>query len=237
MRVLLTRPHFDSLELAATLRTHGIATTVEPLLKIQYINGPALDMSGVKALLVTSANGLRAFVNRSDERSVPIYAVGDATAHEAAIAGFKLVSSAAGTVSDLANLVIESVKPGEGSLLHPAGTIVAGDLAGRLTRHGHVYRREVLYSAEATSVLSVELRNDMASGAIDGVLLYSPRTAGIFVQLVEEAGLHASLRQMTAFCLSPAVAEVIAAITWGRIIIAAQPEQSKLLEMLINPPI
>ena len=47
-----------------------------------------LDLDGVQALIATSANGVRAFAARDPRRSLPVCAVGDATARAASDAGF-----------------------------------------------------------------------------------------------------------------------------------------------------
>ena len=87
-RVMLTRPREDAHTLAEALAERGIVPVLEPLMTIEHIAGPALDLDGVQALLVTSANGVRAFANRDPRRHPPVVAVGDATARAAAEAGF-----------------------------------------------------------------------------------------------------------------------------------------------------
>ena len=60
MRVLITRPEDDARPLAERLAARGIEALVEPLLIIVPVAGAELDLDGVQALLVTSANGARA---------------------------------------------------------------------------------------------------------------------------------------------------------------------------------
>ena len=147
MRVLVTRPGEDGTALAEILGARGIETVIEPLLTIKQIEGPALDLDTVQAILLTSANGVRAFARRTDQRDIPIFAVGDATATTARSSGFGQVHSAAGNVETLAELVKEMLKPEEGSLLHIAGSSVAGDLIGLIEAAGFKCAREILYEA------------------------------------------------------------------------------------------
>ena len=104
MRVWVTRPEEDAAELAEALRAEGVEVLVEPLLRIVYTDGPPLDLTGVQALIATSANGVRAFARRNQQRDVPVLAVGAATARAARAAGFTSVESAAGDVAALARL-------------------------------------------------------------------------------------------------------------------------------------
>jgi len=119
-------------------------------------------------------------------------------------------------------------------MLHIAGTRIAGDLAGRLEKAGFHYRRCVLYEARTADGLSDKALALLKAGAIDGVLLYSPRTAATFSLLVEKAGLYDALLTMTAFCLSSAVAGKIGEIAWKDIIVADAPDEVSLVEKVLE---
>jgi uroporphyrinogen-III synthase len=230
MRVMITRAEADARPLAAALRARGIDSISEPLLDIRMLDGPAPDLDGVQALLVTSANGVRAFAGRSAARTVKVYAVGDASARAAREMGFADVESADGDVDDLARLVAARADGAAGGdFLHVAGTKVAGDLAGLLKAAGLGYRRLVLYEARTAEGFSPEGREALASGAVDGVLFFSPRTAATFVALAGAAGLTGACARLVAYCLSAAVAERISGLHWADVVVAERPEQDSLL--------
>jgi uroporphyrinogen-III synthase len=65
---------------------------------------------------------------------------------------------------------------------------------------------------------------------VAGVVLFSPRTAATFVTLVTNAGAADACRDLTAFCLSDAVAVRARAVTWGRIVVARRPDQASMVE-------
>lgn len=230
MRVLVTRPQEDAAKLVAALAARGIGALCAPLLEVHYIAGNDLDLGGVQGLLFTSANGVRAFARRSPERTLPALCVGDATASEARTAGFADVTSAQGDVEDLARLVQDRLDPSRGALLHAAAGQLAGDLGGALTAAGFTYRREALYETLPARTLPPAALGALADGKLDGVLLYSPRTAKAFAQLVAAAGLASKLAAVSAYCLSAAVAGEIHSLPWKRVEIAARPEQDALLE-------
>ncbi len=229
MRLLVTRPREDAEALAGLLRERGIETLVEPLLEIEFTGAAGIDLLGVQALLATSANGVRALARSEGRRDLPLFAVGDATARAAAEAGFTAVVSAAGDVEDLARLVSRRLDADRGTLVHVAGTRIAGDLAGILEASGFTCRREVLYRARPASRLSPAAIGEMEAGTLDGGIFFSPRTAATFASLVGEGGLAEALGVMTAFCLSPAVAEKAGALPWRRLVVAERPDQESLL--------
>ena len=228
-RVLVTRPSADALPLASELQRRGFDVLLQPLLRIDFVQGEPPDLGGVQALLFTSANGVRAFARRTDARTLPVYAVGDATAKAASDAGFAAVESAGGDVEALAALVRDRVSPGAGRLLHVAGSAVAGDLAGALEAAGYTVERLVLYSARQVETLDPAVHSALAAGAVEGALFFSPRSGASFVRLVRAAALSEACAGVRAFALSDAVAESLSSVDWHGLVVAPQPTQESLL--------
>lgn len=234
MTLLLTRPKEDSDPLAEDLAGHGLDCLIEPLLFVQTQTHTLLDLNGAQALLVTSANGIRAFAERSGERTLPVYTVGDASAREATKLGFPDVYSAGGDVESLADLVKSKVNPKAGALVHVAGTKLAGDLGGALSDAGYDYRRAILYAARKAMGFTMEARTALENGNIKGVLLYSPRTAQTFRELINKAKLNEKTGNMTAYCLSEAVKNNLTGFRWKEICVAAEPTQQALIASLLE---
>ncbi len=232
MRVMITRPREDALVVAEELAARGVETIVEPLFEIVPRVANDLDLDGVQALLLTSANGARALAAASPRRESPVLAVGEATAAAARAAGFARVEVAAGDVAALTALAEEHCDPRAGALVHVCGSVVAGDLAGRLAARGFTVRREVLYEARPAAALSGAAVTALSQGDIDAVLLFSPRTAKAFARLTEEAGLRAALGRVQALCLSPAVGEAARAVAWREVCVADRPNQAALLALV-----
>lgn len=235
MKVLITRPDADANPLADLLATKQVDSLTDPMLHIHWIDGPSLELDQVQGLLMTSANGVRAFSKRNQERHIPVYAVGDATRREADRSGYLKTHTASGDVEALAQLVLELAKPEDGALLHCAGTRQAGDLAGMLSEHGFIYRREVLYEAKAAQCLQAPTIAALKNHELDGVLLFSPRTATIFMNCLENSGCAPRPDQLTAYCLSQAVADRVQARGWTRVKIARKPTQDALIEIVLEP--
>jgi len=236
MRLLITRPLVDARPLAEYLQELGHQCVIEPLLDIRFLTTGKSDterlLDGAQALLVTSANGVRAFSEVSSRRDIAICAVGDASARAAGDAGFTEIDSAKGDVSALAERAIRKLNPKDGALVHVAGSRVAGELAELLAKAGFEYRRAVLYEAIKADHLSPIACAEITEGDVDGVLLFSPRTAESFVSLVQLAGLSGSCNHMVAYCLSEAVAEKVRSIPWRQIRVAGHPDQRSLIEIL-----
>ena len=229
IQALVTRPRPDARRTADALAARGVAALVEPMLEIEFLPTPVLDLSGVQALLFTSANGVRAFAAASPERALPAFAAGDATARAARTAGFRQVESAAGDVRALAGLAAARSDPSAGPLLHASGEVAAGDLAGGLEEVGFAVRRERLYRARAAEAFSTALTGELTAGRVRLALFFSPRTAAVFARLARRSGVGGSCRLIRACVLSEAVGRALEGVAWREIRVAGRPDHEAMM--------
>ncbi len=235
MRLLVTRPVDDAAAIAATLRARGHTALVAPLMEVRVHEGPPLALRGVQAVLATSANGVRALATRSERRDVALYAVGPQTKEAAMSVGFKRVTSASGDSSALVETVAAQLDPSKGPLFHAAGAETAGRLSQALQARGFTVESEILYDAVPVPALGDEAAEALRSDALDGVLLYSPRSAKIFAALVAAAGLSEKCARLDAFCISAATAAALAPLAFARVAVAGEPNQDGILALIPAP--
>jgi uroporphyrinogen-III synthase len=237
VRLLVTRPGEDAPSLVAALETMGHEVVTAPLLTIRFEQAPVIPEKDYQAVLITSANGARALAGRPELtrlRSLPVLAVGEASAEAAREAGFMRCEPAEGDVGALAALVRRRLTPQGGPLLHIAGSITAGDLRGDLAADGFEVERAVLYEAVAASHLPCAAARALRAGELDGALFYSPRTARSFATLIREAGLEQTLRPLAAYCLSAAVAGALRDLPFRTVSVADEPSQAAMLRLLAD---
>lgn len=221
-----TQPGADAT--AQRVRALGYEAVVEPLFEVRD-RSAALDLTGVAAIAFTSANAVRAMAHRTTERTLKVFAVGDATAQAARTAGYRNVLSTRGDVSALVEGIVSRKRELAGPVLHPSGADLAGDLVGDLTAAGLNARVVTLYDTverEPTPALLERL------ATLDNVLVHSPRGAIALAALLKSHPAPA----LRAFCLSRAVAQPLArARTAGRLasVTAARlPTEEDLLQLL-----
>jgi uroporphyrinogen-III synthase len=232
MRVLVTRPLGDAEETAAILSARGHEPLIAPVLDIRQRAGADISLNGVQAILVTSANGIRALAKRSRRRDVKVLAVGAQSAQAARDAGFADVEHAAGDAVALVALAAALLAPGDGVLLHAAGAETRGALGETLAAKGFTLRSEVLYEAVAIEALPKAAAAALAENRLDAVLFYSPRTARIFVTLLARAGLQDACRNVAALCISQAAAGGLGPVAFRAVRVASRPNQDALLALL-----
>ncbi|WP_448584899.1 uroporphyrinogen-III synthase [Thermaurantiacus sp.] len=213
-RLVLTRPEPESGALARAARRAGFATLRAPLLSIEPV--AALPFEGAfDALLLTSARAAgfaRAFLGPR-ACGCPAFAVGPETARAARAAGFRVMAQgSAGASAILAEAAAQGVR----HLLHLCGA----DRAPAIVPEGLAVTERILYRAVAAASLPERVRADLAGDRVFATLLFSPRTARIFGDLVDRSGLDRARLRIVA--LSAAVAEA-AGSGWRAFASASRP--------------
>jgi uroporphyrinogen-III synthase len=234
MRLLVTRPEPDASRQAEKLRAMGHEPILAPLMTIETISGVPLHLDQAQALIVTSRNALRAIAARpelNEARDFPLYAVGEATAREAAELGFPTIVAGPGTGVQLAELIAGDLDPGKGQLVHLAGETLAFDLKSALEAKGFTLRQPVLYSAQPAQALPRHALELLRNGRLDGAILMSPRTAAIFATLVAAHGAVTLASGLRCYCLAQAVAEALAPLG-AKVAVAPHPSEEELLALI-----
>lgn len=227
MRILVTRPLQDGEEIARRLAEMGHEALVAPLLAVRFLEGEALDLSGVQAVLVTSANGVRALARRTADRAVPVFAVGPQSAEAARREGFFSIRSADGDAMALAHAATGWAKTDRGSLLHASGEDAGTALCQRLAAQGFSIRRETLYRMEKAPELPLPAVEALYKAQLHAALFFSPKSAQLFAECVARAGL--STDRLIAICISANTAQALKDLAFAEIRIAAEPNQAALL--------
>ena len=212
------------------MRALGHTVTISPLMRFRAVPDVRLPKRRYQAVLVTSANAVRVLLDHSERdlfADSPLLAVGDRTALMARRAGFAKARSAGGSVDDLVALVGSTCRPDAGPLLYLAGQARSGALEGRLEETGFSVDLRVVYDMEDAGGLSETVAGALRAGEIDGVLIYSQRSAAAFALALRAAGL-APLAGVHAFCLSEAAARPLATVFEGPVHVAEKPDQTYL---------
>ncbi|HEV7959622.1 MAG TPA: uroporphyrinogen-III synthase [Rhizomicrobium sp.] len=228
MRILVTRPIQDGEEIARRVARMGHETLLAPLLTLRFFDGAPLDLAGIQAVLVTSANGARALARRTAKRDVAIFAVGPQSAQAAEAVGFVRVRNAGGDAAALADAVLGWATPGSGVLLHASGEESGDALCEALAAHGFDARREVLYRMERGVHLPPHAAEAIRRGEIEAALFFSPKSAELFAACVARDGL--STDRMIAICISANTAKALDGLPFAEMRIAATPDQDALLD-------
>lgn len=235
MHVLVTRPAADAETLKRPLEAMGHRVSVAPMLEVRLC-GEGVSLEGVRALIATSRNALRAIEPAlpgpaSAALQLPLFAAGPGTAALAKALGFAHVIEGPGTAAGLAGVVAGSLKPGAGKLLHWAGDHKAFEMGAALSAAGFQVAEQIVYRSVASTSFPRQVKDDLAQGNIDAVILMSPRAAQTFVHLTDACGLAGAARGICYICLSETVAERLAVWRPPVVKIAESPNLDGILKV------
>jgi uroporphyrinogen-III synthase len=209
MRVLVTRPAEDAPRFIKALTAGGHRPIWSPSLVMRPVEGPPLSVAAFQAILITSANAVRALASHTRERETLLLCVGPASAATARELGFVRVQASAGEgVPGLIDLAQRVLRPNFGPVLYPSAADVAGNLPAELDRLGFKVERQIVYRMELAQSLSSEAQDALSHHALDVVTYFSARSVNGTRQAAEAAGLRDHLDRTTALGASAAVAAV-----------------------------
>jgi uroporphyrinogen-III synthase len=223
---LVTRTYPGALVTQALLQSMGHNAINVPAAHIVPTHAK-IDASGVQALLMTSAAAARSVTIGPEIAALPVYAVGDATAEAAVLAGFESVISAGGDGATLAVLAADRMKTDAGSLLHLRGQEVAGDVTGMLDACGFKTRFVEVYQTHDHPDFPAQIIQHLRSET-GLVLFHSPAGARRFCSAI--AGSDVDLGRWAGVGLSAACVMPTQDIGFSSVFYANQPDETALME-------
>lgn len=226
MRLLLTRPTEDSVAFAAALTARGHQSLIAPLSAVDFFVGPDLDLNRYDGVVLTSANGARALARRTTRRDFPVLAVGPQTAAAARTVGFADVQCAHGDAHALIDALPRYFAAGA-RLLHACGAA-----AKPLAAADYVLTILPLYRLTEAARLPAAAVEALRAHAVQGVCLFSPNAARLFVRLVQAAGCGDGCAALDAYCISGTAAKSLTPLNFAQIFIATRPDRDAMLDML-----
>ncbi|MBR0773721.1 uroporphyrinogen-III synthase [Bradyrhizobium diazoefficiens] len=238
MSILVTRPHPDNEATAAALRARGHVVLLAPVLKFEPIAFQDESEAGFGAIIVTSANAIRAVAPQLRDLGLldlPLFAVGEHTAAVARDAGFDEVIIAGGDAASLRDKVTRSARgkllKRESTLLYLAGAELSRDLGGELGAEGFNVVTQTTYRMVPVRHLPREVCEGFAAHGIAAVLHYSRRSARAFLEAAQDEGVEISALAIPQCCLSETVAAVLRD-AGAQVFVAATPDENALFETL-----
>ncbi|MFN4183672.1 MAG: uroporphyrinogen-III synthase [Hyphomonas sp.] len=165
LAVIVTRAQPGADDTATRLTELGYHALLSPMLRIVETGLDPVALEGVKDIIFTSANGVRAFGPAgAGAPGFTAWCVGPSTAATARAAGFGRVVEGDGDAADLARLILTARADLSGPLLHIANDAAAGNLVATLKEAGLDARFVAAYRTDAASSLSDEALAALAQG-------------------------------------------------------------------------
>lgn len=234
MRVLVTRPQADQAQTLSALADLGLSGLSCPVLDVDWLDF-AIPLEPWQAVVATSRNGLRALAaeDLASLVSVPLFVVGRKTEILAVELGFRQVSPASRDAAHLGQGSLGQLSAEAGPILYLTARHRSGNLVEELEQAGFGVHLVELYQTKAVDRWPEDIIQNIKNRQLGGVLLYSARTARLFVERLDQYGLDDAATNLTFFCLSPAVASVLSERDYP-LVVAEAPNEASLLASVRN---
>jgi uroporphyrinogen-III synthase len=230
MAVLITRPQPAASQTAARLKALQLTTHLAPLFEFAALATPPPQPGATfDGLVLTSANGLRALLARTDwpqYKALPVWCVGPTTRQLIENSGLDIAGH--GKNLDALAAGLRAARPRH--LLYPGARHLSANLDALLEDTGHTLVAWPIYAMNTVTDLPGPTLAALKNGKIDAVLLYSKRAATVFMRLCATAGLD--LAEVAAICLSPAIAHHLPDGTFTQRLAASAPHEQSMIELV-----
>ena len=204
----------------------GFDPVVAPMLAVRP--GAVRTRLAFDAILLTSRNAVPSVP--AWYRTVPVLAVGSATAERARAAGFATVLDADGDAAALADLAKCACAPGARLLfVHARGQ---GDvLAASLAAAGFRVQRRRGYAVASVRKFPAAAAAALQAGGVRAAMFLSAETARAFVRLIPRT-LRPSVTEVDAVAIGEAAANALGPLPWRRVRVSIRPTLDHVLALL-----
>lgn len=189
------------------------------------------NLQRYQGIIITSAQGVRALAERSLEREVPVYCVGDQSAAEAKACGYKNVYSAHGTAEELTALILKHIS-GEKPLFYARGADISVDIEAALAQKNIGCESIITYKAELVNQIPAPCVQAIQSGKIQAAAFTSVRGTKNFMRLVCVHNLSKHLKTINALCLSDNMLQYIQPTEWADARVCPKPDGDAFREFI-----
>lgn len=234
-RILIGRSVVQAGPLVPQISERRIIGVYQALLRVERLPAPhdiEDRLNAAQAIIVTSANAVSQLAEITRKRFLPLMAVGDGTARRARAMGFVDVTSAQGDAAALLDLCRKRLATASGTVIYLRGREVAHDMAPLLAADGYEVDPIVVYATEPTTQFRPPVEQQLRQTSIEAAILFSPRGAANFVNLVRQAGIDYTCAGMTLIAFSPAVAAAAGELVWRLQLVPEKPTIPALLGTL-----
>ncbi|MBJ6135097.1 uroporphyrinogen-III synthase [Ochrobactrum sp. Q0168] len=227
-RVLVTRPEPAALLTAAKLTEAGFEPVLLPPSRTVPLGFSIPDIR-FDALTVTSANAFRHAGHALPQRDMPLFAVGEGTAHAAREAGFTEVIDGGGDAVRLAETMRKTLPQGA-RVLYLAGRVRQPIFEERVSAAGLDMIVCDVYDIETVDYSREELQRILGTQPLAAVMLYSGVAAEAFVAAMDR--IVPPFNEKTRFlCISARVAAKLPSDWQTHALVAEQPDETGLFRL------
>lgn len=218
--IWVTRPEKQAYQTAKIFQQHGFKTIVDPILKVENLPLKEAELSDFDAFIGTSPNAIDAIAHIESLKNKTIFVVGPASKKMAITYGFtKIIQSDSGlNAKGLIKTIINCQQAKNQKILYLRGFDISLDVVSLLKAQGFYIEEKIVYKTDVIEPSSSTIKL-LQDGRIGAITIFSLKTANFIKEFLEKHNLTKHISNVTALCLSNAIALKIAS-EWQKVIVA-----------------
>lgn len=222
MKILITRPIEEALELATTIKNLNHDPVISPLFEIVFFDNIKEDsFANYDAIIITSRNALKAISNIKN-KNLQFLILGRKTTEIAKSLGFNNVKFSGINAEELKEYI-----QGYNKLLYLSGV----DVSNNFTSLKKTIDRQIVYNAKRLEKIPSEFFEFIKFGQKKMVLFFSKRSSRSFLELIQKNHLEPYCKNLIAISLSKKIADNIKNICY-KSYIAKEPTLDSMIESI-----
>ena len=231
MKLIITRPLADSKRMQNYFELRGVECLINPLLEISY-EKRSINFSNYDRVLLTSRHAVRSLVNKSLTFSKKkVHACGRSTYAEVREFAPENEYIFHESVNDLVDAFRSSTPIDDSKMLYLRGRDVTVDLKSIFQGTNIQIEDSVEYIARKKILFNKEALEEFNSGRQISVIIFSLRTAEIFLEALKKYNLGNKTSIIMAYCISKNIASMLQAEGIQSKILT-EPTEDAILDLL-----
>ncbi|MEC7088364.1 MAG: uroporphyrinogen-III synthase [Pseudomonadota bacterium] len=231
MKLIITRPLADSKRMQNYFELRGVECLINPLLEISY-EKRSINFSNYDRVLLTSRHAVRSLVNKSLTFSKKkVHACGRSTYAEVREFAPENEYIFHESVNDLVDAFRSSTPIDDSKMLYLRGRDVTVDLKSIFQGTNIQIEDSVEYIARKKILFNKEALEEFNSGRQISVIIFSLRTAEIFLEALKKYNLGNKTSIIMAYCISKNIASMLQ-VKGIQSKILTEPTEDAILDLL-----
>ena len=231
MKLIITRPLADSKRMQNYFELRGVECLINPLLEISY-EKRSINFSNYDRVLLTSRHAVRSLVNKSLTFSKKkVHACGRSTYAEVREFAPENEYIFHESVNDLVDAFRSSYPIDDSKMLYLRGRDVTVDLKSIFQGTSIEIEDSVEYIARKKILFNKEALEEFNSGRQISVIIFSLRTAEIFLEALKKYNLGNKTSIIMAYCISKNIASMLQ-VKGIQSKILTEPTEDAILDLL-----
>ena len=231
MKLIITRPLADSKRMQNYFELRGVECLINPLLEISY-EKRSINFSNYDRALLTSRHAVRSLINKSLTFSKKkVHACGRSTYAEVREFAPENEYIFHESVNDLVDAFRSSTPIDDSKMLYLRGRDVTVDLKSIFQGTSIEIEDSVEYIAREKILFNKEALEEFNSGGQISVIIFSLRTAEIFLEALKKYNLGNKTSIIMAYCISKNIASMLQ-VKGIQSKILTEPTEDAILDLL-----